>query len=60
MIDAVAMGLARDLLMLPQDTRQLQLLEMMGAQHWRSRRGRAGRGLVGLGRHAALPESGAA
>ena len=60
MVDAVAGGLARNLLVLAQDGRQLQLFEMMGEQHRRHGRRRAGRGRIGLGHHAALPESSAA
>ena len=59
-VEAVAGGLARDLLVFAQDGRQLQLLEMMGEQHGGHGGRRAGGGRIGLGRHAALPESSAA
>jgi hypothetical protein len=60
MVDAIAGGLARDLLMFAQDGRQLQLLEMMGQQHSGHGRHRAGRGGIGVRHHAALSDSSAA
>jgi len=56
-VDAVAGGLARDLLVFAQDRRQFELLEMMSQKHGGHGRRLAGGGRVGLGCHAALPES---
>ena len=46
-------GLARQLLVLAQDGRQLQLHQVMDEQHGGHGGRRAGRGRIGLGRHAA-------
>ena len=56
MIDAVAGAFASDLVILAQDGRQLQLLEVVAEQHLRrsARRSRRHR-IHGLPAHAALP-----